>query len=395
MKIPFAKPEITEQDIMDVTCFLSSCDGQLTQGKKVKQFEQKFSRYISSNRGDKYGYSFEIDLKKEIFKMQYGNYCLATSSCMSALHLAYLALGIGPGDEVICPAMSHVATAHAIELVGAKPVFIDCSSDGNIDGNLIRNELFKNDKIKAISLVHYLGNPCGMEYIMHTAKDFNIPVIEDCALSLGSRLDGIHTGLFGTCGAFSFYPTKHLPIGEGGMFVTKDYELYRKAKKITSFGKTEGTHADYDIGLLGGNFRMSEVQAVMGLSQLKRLSKNLEIRKKNLDRLKKEFNVTANIINVPKRIRITGGTYCAILRCKSKDKRNVTRNSLKLCDIQTSIYYPHPIPRLKHYRKKYGYAPIRYPEAIKIADTTIALPIGPHIIEEMMDYMIECLKEII
>jgi len=367
MKIPFAKPDITKEDIQEVNNFLLNCDGQLTQGEKVEEFEDRFSDYIG------------------------GGYCVATSSCMAALHLSYLALGIGPGDEVICSAMSHVATAHAIELVGAKPVFIDCKKDGNIDEGLLER-VKKDDNIRAISLVHYLGNPCNMDYINRIAKDFGVFGIEDCALSLGSRVDDIHTGLTGTCGAFSFYPTKHITTGEGGMFVTKDYDLYRKAKQIASFGKTSGTHADYDIGLLGSNFRMSEIQAVMGLSQLRRLTKNLEIRRRNLDILT-ELSIFSHI---DKRVHsIFGGSYCANLRCVGREARNNIRGKLENKGIQTSIYYPHPIPRLSYYKNKYGYASVKYPEAIKIADTTLALPIGPHVTEEMMNYMIKCLKEIL
>jgi len=377
MKIPFAKPDITKGDIQEVDNFLLNCDGQLTQGLQVAKFETTFSGYIRNR-------NFEGAVINEG--------CIATSSCMTALHLSYLALGIGPGDEVICPAMSHVATAHAIELVGAKPVFIDSKKDGNIDVRLIQKELETNRNIKAVSLVHYVGNPCNMAAINFLAKEYGVKVVEDCALSLGSRVEKVHTGLLGMCGAFSFYPTKHITTGEGGMFVTKDHDLYRKAKQIASFGKTSGTHADYDIGLLGGNFRMSEIQAVMGLSQLKRLTENLEIRRRNLDILT-ELSI---FIHIDKRVHsIFGGSYCANLRCVGREARNNIRGKLENKGIQTSIYYPHPISRLSYYRNKYGYAPVKYPEAIKIADTTLALPIGPHVTEEMMNYMVKCLKEVL
>ena len=366
IKIPFAKPDITLEDIQAVNNFLLNCDGQLTDGEMVSDFENKFSNYIDKA----------------------SSYCIATSSCTSALHLAYMALGIGSGDEVIVPAMTHAATAHAVELVGAKSIFIDCKSDGNIDEFLIRKELEGNRSIKVISVMHYVGNPCLMDLICDRAKEYGVRVVEDCALALGSRLKGKHVGLLGDCGAFSFYPAKHITTGEGGMFVTTDYDLYRRAKSICRFGKEdERSSSDYNIDKLGSNFRMSELQAVLGISQLKRRDKFLEVRQRNLSKLL----YLNNGIN----INIFGSSYCAILKCDTVYSRNEIIDKLKKKEIQASIYYPHPIPRLKYYANKYGYAPIRYPEAIRIADTTIALPIGPHVTEEMMSYMIECLKEIL
>jgi len=368
MKIPFAKPEITKEDVQDINNFLLNCDGRLTQGEKTYSFEKRFEEYIG------------------------GGYCLATSSCMSALIMSYLALGIGRGDKVIVPAMSHVATAHAVEMVSATPVFVDCNENGNIDYRLIEDLLWYDRGIKAISVVHYLGNMVQMKAICDLACDYNLSIIEDCALALGSRLDNKHSGLWGSCGAFSFYPTKQLPIGEGGMFVTKDYDLYKRAKAIRTFGKTEGGNAEYNIGLLGANFRMTEMQAVLGVSKLKGVDKELKIRGENLDRLKREFNIISPVGNVPSVMRIFGGSYCAILNCKNKEDRTAKRNILQKEGIETSIYYPHPISRLKYYRDKYGYAPIRYKNAEYIADCTIALPIGSH---ADMDYMIGVLKEII
>jgi len=223
-----------------------------------------------------------------------------------------------------------------------------------------------------------------MTYYINVSENYGLRVVEDCALALGTKVEGKHIGLFGNCGCFSFYPTKHITTGEGGMFVTNDYKLYEKAKIISRFGKTSGGASDYDIGLLGSNFRMSEVQAVLGRTQLKKIDKILKIRHRNLDRLKATFPDN-----------ICGGSYCAILHCNSLEDRDRKRKLLKDKAIETSVYYPKPVPALKFYATKYGYAKGRYPNAIRIAETTIALPIGPHITNKKMDYMIKSLKEII
>ena len=192
--IPFGKPWMGDEEKQAVLEVLSG--DVLTHGPQSKAFEEEFAQFMG------------------------GGYCVSVSSGMAALHLSYLEMGIGAGDEVIVPAETHVATAHAVEMVGAKPVFLDCDPrTGNIDVKKLESLLTK--KTKAISMVHFLAVPCELDAIMKIANKHGLKVIEDCALAIGARYKGTHVGLVGDAGCFSFYPVKHITTGDGGMFVTK------------------------------------------------------------------------------------------------------------------------------------------------------------------------------
>ena len=188
MKIRFGKPLIGIAEKKAVQRVLSG--NILVHGPKAVDFENIFSKFTKSP------------------------FSVSVSSCTAGMHLVYFTLGIGVGDEVIVPAQTHVATAHAVELTGAKAVFIDSNfEDGNIDINKIEKSISK--KTKAIAVVHYLGIPVDMNKINKIAKKYNLLVIEDCALALGSLINNKHVGLFGDVGVFSFYPVKHMTTAEG------------------------------------------------------------------------------------------------------------------------------------------------------------------------------------
>ena len=214
------------------------------------------------------------------------------------MHLFYFALGIGRGDEVIVPAQTHTATAHAVELAGAKPVFIDCdSSTGNIDPQKIQEKISK--KTKAICVVHFLGIPVDMKKINSIAKKNKLFVLEDCALSLGASYNKGPTGLLGDAGVFSFYPAKH-HYGEGGVLITKNKKIFDRIKLLKSLGinktflerKTPGI---YDAIEVGFNYRMSEIHASIGVKQIEKINKFIQQRKKNFHFLKKILQKNKNI----------------------------------------------------------------------------------------------------
>jgi dTDP-4-amino-4,6-dideoxygalactose transaminase len=304
---------------------------------------------------------------------------------MAGLHLGYLALGIGRGDEVLCTAMSHQATAHAIELVGARPIFVDCNIFGNIDVLNLEKAITKNTK--AIALVHYLGVPCNMDKIMEIANNYDLKVIEDCAHALGTRYNKKHVGLWGDCGSFSFYPSKHITTGEGGMFVTKDVELWRKAKKIARFGKCNTDGKYYDVDTLGLNYRMSEMQSALGRSQLKRIEKNLADRRSKglLYNMSIDFGVKVH--------HSIEGHYAYSIDLGSKIDRDIMLKKLKDKGVEATLNFPHPINRLTYYRNKYGWRKKLFPRAIIIADSTLVLPVGWHITEEDINYICEVINE--
>jgi perosamine synthetase len=209
------------------------------------------------------------------------------------MHLVYFALGIGKGDEVIVPAQTHISTAHAVELTGAKPVFVDCDlKTGNISASDIEKKI--NKKTKAIAVVHFLGIPVNILEIKKIAKKNNIFILEDCALAIGARYNNKHVGTIGDVGVFSFYPVKHFTTGEGGIIITKNKRLSKKLKLLRAFGvnKTfsERKKGLYNSNYLGLNYRMSEIHAAIGCSQIKKLPSFLKQRKINFDLMYKKIS---------------------------------------------------------------------------------------------------------
>lgn len=371
--IAFARPSITAQDRDAVLAVLES--PILTHGPRCKAFEQDFARFT----GD-------------------GAHAVSVSSCMAALHLAYLAYSIGPGDEVIAPAMTHTATAHAIEWVGAKPVFVDCDPQ---TGNLMVAPIAAaiTERTRAIALVHFAGIPCRMGPIMELAARHGLVVIEDCAIALGARCQGMHVGLAGDAGCFSFYPAKHITTGEGGMFLTRHAEVAARVGKLRAFGVDRSFSERlipgmYDVPTLGLNYRMSEMQAALGCAQMTRIEENLARRRSNFNKLKLSIQTLAGARVLDATVHdAPSSPYCLILVLEGElaGRRNELVQRLNQAGIGTSIYYPQPVPRLSYYREKYGYDGSRFPNASKISDQSLALPVGPHLAGEDIDYMADTL----
>ena len=224
---------------------------QLVHGPAAKAFEKDFVKFVG------------------------GGAATSVSSCTAGLHLAYIYLGIGAGDEVLVPAQTHVATAHAVAYTGATPVFVDCDPEtGNVSAPRIAAKL--TPRTKAISVVHYLGLPVDMDPVLAFAEKHKLFVLEDAALSLGATYRDVHTGLLGDAGCFSFYPVKHITTSEGGMFLSKHEDIVRRIETLKSFGydKQIGQRTvpgQYDVKLLGYNFRLSELACAIGVEQLKKL----------------------------------------------------------------------------------------------------------------------------
>lgn len=360
-EIPFARPWITDEDRRAV---MEVLEGHvLTHGPQGKAFEEEFGRFMGA-----------------------GAHCVTVSSCMAALHLAYLHYGLGAGDEVVVPAQTHTAAAHAVEWVGATPVFIDCdAATGNLTVDRIERAL--TGRTRAISLVHFGGIPCDGPAIAALAERKGLPLIEDCAIALGARYDGTHVGLFGDVGCFSFYPVKHITTGEGGMFVSRHAGVAAAVGKLRAFG-VDRTYAEraipgvYEVPTLGLNYRMSEMQAALGRTQTRRLGENLERRAANFRALKAGLASCAgvHIIDaVDPRASSSHYSMSVVLHGPLAAKRNEVVAALNAQGVGTSIYYPQPVPRMKYYRDKYGYDAAQYPNATAISDCSIALPVGPHI----------------
>ena len=374
--IAFGKPIIGDEERRAVMEVMGGT--QLVHGPLAKQFEADFAAFVG------------------------GGHAMSTASCTAGLHLAYLHLDIGPGDEVLVPAQTHVATAHAVEYTGAKPVFVDADANsGNIDVEQIEAAI--TPKTKAISVVHYLGLPVNMDKVMAVALKHKLFVVEDCALAIGGRFKGRHVGLIGDVGVFSFYPVKHITTAEGGMFITRHKDIADRVQRLKAFGydKMLGERVVpglYDVDMLGYNYRMNEIEAAIGVEQLKRIDGLLKQRATNDLALRKAL---AGISEV--RPLIAGGgdfehaNYClaVILDDRIADKRFEIISGMRDAGVGTSMYYPGPVPHLKYYRDKYNLGSTAFPNATRISRQSIALSVGPHLDEDDMNYTAAALKKVL
>ena len=374
--IPFGKPIIGDKEKQAVLDVLDT--PILVHGPKAKEFEANFASYTGAN------------------------YAVSVSSCTAAMHLAYFYLNLGVDDEVIVPAQTHTATAHSVELCGAKPIFVDSELEtGNIDINQIESSI--SNKTKAIAVVHYLGMPVDMEKLIAIANKYELFVLEDCALSIGSIIDGKHTGLFGDVGCFSFYPVKHMTTAEGGMLITNNEKIAEAIGRLKAFGldrhvgerKVPGL---YDVNMLGLNYRMNEIQATIGIEQLKRIDDFIKARKTNYNDLMTQLSKIEEITLFKSSYdAFQSSYYCLsiILNKLINKKRFEIIQYLKDKGIGTSIYYPKPVPHMTYYKTKYGYQEDSFPVASQISYDSIALPVGQHIKLKDIKYIIENLKNAI
>ena len=376
INIPFARPFIGDEEKNAAAEVLSG--HILVHGQRTHDFEDKFARWCGTEKS------------------------VAVSSCTAGLHLAYFYLGIGQGDEVIIPAMTHVATAHAVELMGAKPVFVDAEAQaGNIDISKIEASI--TDRTKALSIVHYLGMPVDMDQINAIAQKHNLFVVEDAALAFGTKYKGKHAGLLGDLGVFSMYPVKHMTTLEGGMILSKHDDVLTKITLQRAFG-VDRTHTErkvpgeYDVNMLGFNYRMNELQAAIGFCQVDRLNSFLEARKRNHD------IISAGLADVDElhQFSSTDGDFQSSYYCKSIVLQNGLENKrleiiyeLAKRGVGTSIYYPKPVPELSYYAEKYNITKGSFPEAAKIAYHSIALPVGPHLNEGDAEYIVKSVKDVL
>ena len=366
MSVKFSKPNIFATDLELVKKTIKS--GWLTHGKNTSKFEERFKNYTNSK------------------------YSVTVSSCTAALHLSCLALGFKKGDEVIVPAMSHTATSHAVEYTGAKAVFVDIDLvTGNINPEKILKKISK--KTKAIIIVHMAGLACQMDSIQKICKKYKIKLIEDCAHSVGTKFKSTHVGNFGISGCFSFYPTKQITTGEGGMLITNNKSFYNKIRKLKAFGidkdinqrKKQGT---YDVVSLGFNYRLTDFQSALGLKQIQNYKDNLK--KRHL--LAKKY--IESLQNIKEIECMPYSPKCSFfvfqIFCKNRDLLLKTFKDKK---IGVSIHYATPLPLMSYYKKKYDLKKKFFKNAITYADTNISLPVYPSLKFKELNKVVKEIKE--
>ncbi len=363
--IKFSKNNIQNKDIKVVEKILKS--GWLTHGNYSKQFEQKFISFTKSK------------------------YSTLVSSCTAGLHLSCLALDIGKGDEVIVPSQTHVATAHAVSYCGAKPVFADINLyNGDIDSSSIIKKITK--KTKAIIVVHLNGFSCDMKKITFICKKYKIKLIEDCAHALGTLYKKKHAGNFGSTGVFSFYPTKQITTGEGGIVVTNDKKIFKKIKALKAFGIDKDINERkrpgvYEVNYLGYNYRMTDFQAAIGLQQLNRYSQELKIRKKNAKYLCKNLK-NLKSISVPK---YDNNHSYFIFPIFVKKNRYDLMDLFKTKNIQFSIHYATPVEKFSYYSRNQKKISKLINSNI-YSEENISLPIHSGINYKSLNYIIKTIK---
>jgi perosamine synthetase len=366
MSIKFSKPNIFESDLKLVKKTIKS--GWLTHGKNTTKFEEKFKEYTNSK------------------------YSVTVSSCTAALHLSCLALGLKKGDEVIVPAMSHTATSHAVEYTGAKTVFIDIDLEtGNIDPQKIEKKITK--KTKAIIIVHMAGFACQIDLIQKICKKYKIKLIEDCAHSIGTKFKSRHVGNFGVSGCFSFYPTKQITTGEGGMLVTNNKSFYNKIRKLKAFGIDKDINqrtkqGTYDVVSLGFNYRLTDFQSALGLKQIENYKKNLK--KRHL--LAKRYTDSLQNIQQVKCMSYSSDCSFFVFQIFCKDRDRLLKE-FKIKKIGVSIHYATPLPSMTYYKKKYNLKKINFKNAKIYADTNISLPVYPSLNFKELNKIVEVINK--
>lgn len=339
--IPIAKPLIGKEEEKAVIEVLRS--GKLAQGEKVAEFEAAFAKYCGTK------------------------YAIATDNGTSALITALSAVGVGKGDEVITTPFTFIATANSIVFTGAKPVFVDIDPvTFNIDPEKIETAITK--KTKAIMPVHLYGLMADMPAINKIAKKHRLVVIEDAAQAHGADIQGRKAGSWGLAGTFSFYPTKNMTTGEGGMITTNDDKLANTARIFRNQGMKKRYHHDS----IGYNFRMTDITAAIGIEQLKKLEGFTKKRIENASYLNHKLSGIESVVipNIPTNYRHVFHQYTL----RTKDRKKLIDN-LEKKDTGYGIYYPVSINRQKAF--KYLKYTNKFPISEKASNQVLSLPVHP------------------
>jgi perosamine synthetase len=375
MRIPFFVPWINQTEIDSVSKILKQ--RWLTDGRVLPKFEKKMCNYLHSK------------------------YASGVSSGTHALHLALKTLGIGPGDEVILPNLTFIATEAAVTYCNAKPILVDVDSDSfTIMPKEIRRKI--TSKTKAIIPVHYAGQSCDLDEIINISKEYNIPIVEDCAHALGSKYHKKFVGTFGDFGCFSFYPTKIITTGEGGMVVSKKRNHCNKINLLRSQGinisplKRELKNKwNYDVNEIGFNYRLDEIRSALGLSQFKRINQSIKLRQN----IAKEYdNLLKNIpgIIIPKKYNDRNHIYHLYTVKIEKDyslSRDQVKEFLRSKGIGTSVQY-RPLHLLTYNKKEYKNKQNDFKNSNKIKDEILSLPIFPQMTHKQIQLICKYLKTI-
>jgi perosamine synthetase len=359
--IHIAKPIIGQEELDNVREVLES--GMLAQGKWVKRFEGEFSKFSEVK------------------------YAAACSNGTAALDLAMRAIGIGPGDEVIVPDFTFIATANSVVFQNAKPVFAEVNEDNfNIDPEDVAKKI--TDKTKAVIAVHLFGQAADMKELQEVCAERHIKIIEDACQAHGAKYHDKVVGGIGDVGCFSFYPTKNITCGEGGMVTTNNPEIDEKIRVLRDQGQSE----KYVHTRIGFNFRMTDIAAAIGSAQLGKIS---EFTKKRQDNAKELTEGLSKIegVTTPK---IDDGKEHVFHQyvIKVEKDRDQAMKILREKEVGTAVHYPTPIHKQPSY-KELGYPDDICPTCTRLSEQVLSLPVHPSVSNEDISKIIQAVKEVV
>jgi dTDP-4-amino-4,6-dideoxygalactose transaminase len=345
----------------------------LTMGAVTQAFEQEFAAYTGSK------------------------HAIAVNNCTAALHMACQVLGLGPGDEVILPALTFVATANAVRYVGATPVFADIDGDQDLVISARTIEACITTRTRAIIVMHYGGYACDMTAIKSLSEKHHLVVIEDAAHAIGSELLGRKLGTWGEVGCFSFFSNKNMTTGEGGMLVTDSDELASNLRLLRSHGMTamtwdrhQGHSWSYDVVSLGYNYRIDEIHSALGRVQLGKLDRNNASRRQ-LTSLYRDY-----LQELTPSVSLPFGTSDSVSACHllpillpENTDRYLFMEKLKAERIQTSIHYP-PVHKFKAYATP---TPVHLPVTEDVASREVTLPLYPGLLPDQVRFVAETVRQ--
>ncbi len=366
MYIPYGRQSIDDEDIQAVVKALSA--DFLTTGPKIAEFEQCVAEYVGAK------------------------YAVAISNGTAALHAACYAAGIGEGDEVITTPITFAASANCILYCGGKPVFADINPfTYNIDPSDIKRKITK--KTKAIIVVHYAGQPCDMDEIHEIAQQYNLIVIEDASHALGAKYKGKSIGSLSDLTTFSFHPVKHITTGEGGMITTDNKDLYDKLMLFRTHGITRNMDLlsrdegpwYYEQIELGYNYRITDVQCALGISQMKRLDDFILKRREIANRYDEAFANNPNIVIPFQKEGFENSYHLYVIQVKNRDRRRVFEE-LSSFGIGVNVHYI-PVYTFPYY-KELGYNNIICENAEELYRNIISIPMYPELSIEQQEYVI-------
>jgi perosamine synthetase len=373
--IPIAKPYLGEEEAQ--AAYDTILTGWVTQGPRVQEFEEKFAEYVGSK------------------------YAVAVSSCTTALHLAMIVSGIGKGDEVICPSMSYIATANSIKYVGAVPVFAEVNPETyNIDPADAEKKI--TDKTRAILIVHQVGMPADIDAFQALCDRYKLKLIEDAACAIGSEYKGKKIGSHSVLVCFSFHPRKLITTGDGGMITTSNEELFKRLKHLRQHGMSVNDRVRHESKIVifeeylevGYNYRMTDIQAAVGIKQLEKLETILWERRKIAQRYNDTFQSIPSIrIPVePEGCLTNYQSYTLYITATALVSRDELMQKLLDKGISTrrGIMNAH---REKAYRNDHPY--LQLPISEETADRSILLPIYPSMHDDEVGYVINNVKDIL